>query len=227
MSTAAETWNAIYLSGAAMRWWPSEDVLRFISRRLTPGMRVLEVGCGNGANTWPLVEIGCKVVAVDASPVAIDMAQTYLHQRHLGGDSALFYPLALHQLELGWKNFDAIVDCRVSQHTPWSAHATTYRLYAELLKPGGWFFLLHLDRLTSDARRNDHLVTPGEHWTWDNIESGVYPNNGLVCMPPTRELCGVVSEAELKVVRVETSERMLPTEGLMCSHTALDAQKPA
>ena len=40
-----------------------------------PGERVLDVGCGDGALTEKLVEAGCRVVAIDASPNQVRAAR--------------------------------------------------------------------------------------------------------------------------------------------------------
>ncbi len=42
---------------------------------LTPGMRVLEVGCGPGVAARELVRRGHHVVAIDRSPTAIELAE--------------------------------------------------------------------------------------------------------------------------------------------------------
>ena len=41
------------------------------------GERILDVGCGDGPLTKKLVEMGCEVVAVDASPAMIEAAKPW------------------------------------------------------------------------------------------------------------------------------------------------------
>jgi trans-aconitate methyltransferase len=41
-----------------------------------PGERILDLGCGDGALTRKLVELGCEVVGVDSSPQQIEAART-------------------------------------------------------------------------------------------------------------------------------------------------------
>lgn len=231
-TTATETWDAIYRSGRAVRTWPSEDVVRFCARRLARGMRVLEAGCGNGANLWFLAREGYRTFGFDASLEAVYEAGA-LAQRHGVFDDVFVGQgwlgrLAADRQQLvqasGDEPFDAIIDCRASQHVPWSQHPAAYREYGALLRPGGWLFLLHLD----DQTRPDALAdgeTEGEDWTWDDIAEGVYPHNGLVCMPPRHLLrAAVVTSGELRVVRQEQLLRV--TSDGICAHTAIDAQKP-
>src|SRR5260221_11337299 len=52
------------------------------------GERVLDVGCGDGPLTKKLVELGCEVVGVDASPAMIEAAKALgLHARVTDGQA--------------------------------------------------------------------------------------------------------------------------------------------
>lgn len=219
LQSSAETWDAIYQSGRDVRTWPSEDVIRFCARRLTPGMRVLDAGCGNGANLWFLMQQRFDAVGVDASQVACEAAQQLVRKR--GQQSAVTLVAPLGRLGTWPAPFDAIIDCRASQHVPWTEHAAVYAEYYSLLKPGGWFFLLHLDQLTwPDAVQSSGKI---DAWTWENIDVGVYPGNGVVCMPTRMALRKVIRGAGFEVAREESLHRR--TGGTVCSHLAFDAQK--
>ena len=47
------------------------------------GERILDLGCGDGSLTRKLVELGCQVVGVDASPAMVAAAQVKLAEEHL------------------------------------------------------------------------------------------------------------------------------------------------
>lgn len=225
--TVAEIdWDALWKSGRPQRIWPSEDVVRFCARRLTPGMRVLEAGCGNGANLWFLQE-HYAVTGIDCSREALRQARELCAGR---GDP-FSPPITLDRRELGRiydpaqdaGQFDAVIDCRASQHMAWSQHGDVYADYRMLLKPGGWLFLLHLDDRTSDARQVAQR-TASEAWTWDDIaDGGVYAHNGLVCMPPALLLLGLVATAGFAVARAELLGRET-FDDRFCGHLAVDAQ---
>ncbi len=248
-TNTAETWDAIYKSGRAQRTWPSEDVIRFCARRLQPlrdalfvrdgsAPRVLEAGCGNGANLWFLGET-YTTVGADCSNIAVADAYELTSNRAS--------TVAIKQASLGTLRdngvdgiFDALIDCRASQHTPWSQHAAIYREYCELLRPGGWLFLLHLDDATVDAKVNEHLRMPGpvlkslgggvgdvwtaEPYTWSDIERGVYPRNGVCCMPPADALRRLMESVGLAVDRLELLRR--EADDLVCQPVAIDARRP-
>jgi trans-aconitate methyltransferase len=63
-----------------------------------PGERILDLGCGDGVLTRKLVDMGCEVVAVDASPAFVEAA------RKLGLDARVMYAeeLPFHE------EFDAV-----------------------------------------------------------------------------------------------------------------------
>lgn len=80
-----------------------------------PGERILDVGCGDGALTRKLVELGCEVVGVDASPAQIEAAcQSGLDARVTDCQAldfdhefdAVFSNAALHWM----KQADAVLD---------------------------------------------------------------------------------------------------------------------
>lgn len=45
---------------------------------ITPATRVLEIGCGEGGNLVPFLELGCSVAGVDLNPGKIEKAKAYL-----------------------------------------------------------------------------------------------------------------------------------------------------
>ena len=78
------------------------------------GERILDVGCGDGPLTKKLVEMGCKVVGVDASPAMIEAAKAMgLDARVMDGQTlqfegefdAVFSNAALHWM----KQADAVI----------------------------------------------------------------------------------------------------------------------
>ena len=60
---------------------------RFLTRFLTPGMRVLEVGAGPGRFTIQLAALGARVVVTDLSPVQLELNARYVAEA--GAESAV------------------------------------------------------------------------------------------------------------------------------------------
>ncbi len=95
--SASQTWDPVAYARNA----------RFVSDLATPvvellapqhGERILDLGCGDGALTKRLVDLGCEVVGVDSSPQQIEAA------RKLGLDARLMNIEELPFLE----EFDAV-----------------------------------------------------------------------------------------------------------------------
>lgn len=92
-----------------------------------PGERILDLGCGDGALTLKLVEMGCDVVGIDGSAEQIAAAQAHgLNARVMDGQALTFEP-----------EFDAVFS-NATLHWLKEADATIYGVW-RALKPGGRF----------------------------------------------------------------------------------------
>jgi SAM-dependent methyltransferase len=65
------------------------------AKRFAEYSRVLDLGCGIGADSLALVEAGCKVLAVDSDPVRLRMAE---------------HNLAVHGFQAGFHRLDILTD---------------------------------------------------------------------------------------------------------------------
>ena len=81
-------WDDIYRTRA---WgqYPGEDVIRFVQRQYGAApdrgrVRLLEVGCGAGANLWFMAREGFVVHGVERSPTAVQLAQERLDRECAG-----------------------------------------------------------------------------------------------------------------------------------------------
>ncbi|HOR47182.1 MAG TPA: class I SAM-dependent methyltransferase, partial [Caldisericia bacterium] len=52
---------------------PEQWFLDEAEKMYPDGLRVLDLGCGNGRNAVPLARMGCKVTGVDISKVALSL----------------------------------------------------------------------------------------------------------------------------------------------------------
>jgi SAM-dependent methyltransferase len=119
--------------------YPSEEVIRFVARGFysrpdRKDVRILDLGCGGGANTWFLAREGFDVVAIDGSPSAIEQAKILLGR---DGLSAEFVRGDVENLPFSTGIFDAIIDSNCIQHNRWNGIRKIYADVHGLLKPGG------------------------------------------------------------------------------------------
>lgn len=91
---------------------------------LEPGMRVLEVGCGQGHLTKALAERGVDIVGIDANPRAAEVAE-HSSVRHMRAEA----------LEFGDGSFDLVISVHAIEHIPELGKALAEM--SRVLVPGG------------------------------------------------------------------------------------------
>ena len=67
-------WNALYKSGKQMSIFPFSDLVSFVYRYTAPfeGMKVLDLGCGAGANIPLFKHLGADYHAIEQSEVIVE-----------------------------------------------------------------------------------------------------------------------------------------------------------
>ena len=95
---------------------------------LRPGLRVLEIGCGNGFFTEKYGRSGAEIIATDLSPDLIALAL-----RSYPGEKILYLPAAADKLPFPDQSFDAVVGNSVLHHLDL---APALRESFRLLRPG-------------------------------------------------------------------------------------------
>lgn len=115
---------------------------------LTPGLRVLELGCGPGLALLACARITSRVTGLDHSPVMLAQARARLAREGLA-DRVTLIQGGLDALP-GLGPFDRIVSLNVIQFLPDKPAA--YRALHTALAPGGLCLTTYQPRLESDAR---------------------------------------------------------------------------
>ena len=138
------SWNSMWDDVFASNEWgkyPAESLIRFIARnyykKVRKNIRILEVGCGPGANVWYFSREGFDSFGIDGSAVAIDKARARLQSENLKGS-----------LEVGdivnLPYADGLFDCVVDIECLYCNNVeNTSRILKEIhrvLKPGGQLF---------------------------------------------------------------------------------------
>jgi SAM-dependent methyltransferase len=102
--------------------------------RYAPGSRVLEPGCGTGAQTVQLAanNAGCEIFCVDRSPQSLESARRRVASRGLA--NARFEVADICELPFPDAHFDGLFLCFVLEHLPERARALAE--LRRVLKPG-------------------------------------------------------------------------------------------
>ena len=133
----------------AQRSYPNEALIQFVASRFfslsdvqRKQIRVLEVGCGTGANLWMMAKEGMQVHGLDSSATALDLAH-----HHLVGKwnvSAELKQGSFTDLPYDDSAFDAVVDVVSLQHLSLEDSRQSLIEISRVLKPGGEFFSYRL-----------------------------------------------------------------------------------
>lgn len=144
---------------AAQRMYPNEELLRFFGTYYFPmptderrKLRVLEVGCGSGANLWMIAREGFETHGLDLSSEALELCRTMLERwqttatlKH-GSMTAIEYPNAY---------FDIVVDVFSANCMHEKDFGTFLDEMARVIRPGGRFFSI------TPSKQNDSFRDPG------------------------------------------------------------------
>src|SRR6218665_3925654 len=140
-----EHWDEKF-RGRSWGRYPPEDLVRFMGRRFRAAdkgaVKVLEVGCGPGANLWFMHREGFAVHGIDISPTAIAIANARLANENAGIPSPAADLRVGHFARLPWPDghFDLVVDIFALYANTTDVIGQTLAEIARVLKPVALFF---------------------------------------------------------------------------------------
>jgi ubiquinone/menaquinone biosynthesis C-methylase UbiE len=146
MSTVRDWYQASYAADglSAQRRYPNEEFLRFLGRRffaVDPAQRskikILELGCGSGANLWAIAREGFDAYGLDLSDEAIKLCKLMLDS---WGVKAELTAGSMSDMPYAAVMFDAVADIFSAYCLNEAGFATCLDEVARVTKPGGYFF---------------------------------------------------------------------------------------
>ncbi len=137
-NSSASYWDGVYradsLQGLIYQMRQAAVLDNVAATQLSPGARVLEIGCGAGHLTVELARQGLRVDAVDASPAMVDVSASRIAQAGLR-ESVAVGAADVHALPFESSRFDLVVAVGV---IPWlHSPGEAVREMARVLRPGG------------------------------------------------------------------------------------------
>lgn len=137
-------WEEIF---STREWgkYPPEELIRFVARNYYSApsrdqVRLLELGCGTGANIWFMAREGFAAHGVDGSVSAVQKAAKRLQDENLKAELQVGDIAHAKSLFASSVPFDAIVDVCCLQHNRLQIVDQVIADCWEILKPGGKFF---------------------------------------------------------------------------------------
>ena len=207
---AADQWDEHYATEAGARYWPSEELVRWISNKKFG--RALDVGAGTGSNLRLLKQHAREITAAEPNAEARRVMSVIFDSI----EGLRITDAALPEFLFDDGAFDLVVDVQTSQHLSWSEHPVAYSEYWRVLKPGAMLWLFHADA-GMDA---ETMCEPP--WDWSHVS--LFPSIDLFCLPSAEALEGVVRDAGFEIVERRGLVRTYPDERV-ASYTIVAGRK--
>jgi cyclopropane fatty-acyl-phospholipid synthase-like methyltransferase len=198
---------------SAQRFYPNEELLRFLGRHYFPlpperrrDTRILETGCGSGANLWMIAREGFDAHGIDLSAEGIGLCEKMLAHWQTAATlkvadmTAIPYPGGY---------FDVVLDVFSSYCLGEAGFALFLDEVARLVRAGGRFFS-YAPSKASDAFRNPGTARFLDASTLDGIhrDDSAYAGNRYPFRFSTiEEYTAALGERGLRVAECETVSR--------------------
>jgi cyclopropane fatty-acyl-phospholipid synthase-like methyltransferase len=219
------------LSFAAQRMYPNEELLRFLGSYYFPlphqdrqQLRILEVGCGSGANLWMIAREGFEAHGIDLSAEALVLCRQMLEK---WGTAATLKHTSMTHLDYPDGFFDVLVDVFSGYCLTEADFALFLDEASRLLKPGGRLFAY------TPSKNNDSFKNPGpSQWldasTLDGLRRETSPFFGQTYpfrFTEPEELQSLLEARGFAVSRNERIGRTYRNRAEYFEFTSLHAQK--
>jgi SAM-dependent methyltransferase len=195
MATVTKAWDDLYASGQHISVWPWSDVVSLVMRHARPpspstNFRVIELGCGVGANIPFFSALGVDYHGIDASPTAITRLRDvfpHLAEKLMVGDFTASWPVD--------GEFDLVVDRAAITHNDMAGITCTFAEIRRRVKRGGQLVCVDLfSAASSEAGAGE----PGpEKGTRVNFSAGPLAGTGLAHFFDETELRRLLAGFEL------------------------------
>ena len=202
-------WDNCYADNTQLSVWPWSDIVSLVNRhckqQITGGGRVLEYGCGAGANIPFFRALGIDYSAIEGSPTIVKQ----LHERYPDlvdkirvGDFTQEQPFAC--------DFDIVIDRAALTHNTTKAIRSALKIAYDSLKLGGifigsdWFGKKHTDFFGGEQSEDE--------FTRKNYTKGQFVGVGHVHFSDEPHLRDLFSKFEIIFMEEKLFQRHEPKD---------------
>ncbi len=143
-----------------------EEWLDLLERRVEPGSKILDLGCGCGVPVARRLATRYAVTGVDISPVQIARARELV-------PAATFVCADMASLQLPDESFAAVACLYAIIHLPLEEQPVLLRSIWRWLRPGG-IFLATVGHRAWTGREKDWLGVDGGDMWWSHADTDTY-----------------------------------------------------
>lgn len=198
------TWEEIHKS---QEWgkYPSEDIIRFVARNYynkeRKNIKILDFGCGAGANTWYLAREGFDTYAFDGSVSAVKKAKAYLAKENLEAHFEV-----ADALDISYENnfFDCIIDSAVVYANTIKNITDMYKKIYDLLVPAGKLFATGLFTPNTAGYGTGILL---EKNTFKDLTEGALAGRGTVHFFEKEEILELLDSIGFHNINIDVTKR--------------------
>jgi len=200
MTFSAE-WDQRFRTNQNISVWPWSDLVSYVNRYARPAdgyTRVLELGCGAGANIPFFTSLAVDYFAIEGSASIVARlhdAHPGLRGRIVAGDFTQALPFA--------GLFDLVIDRSAVTHNTTDAISRTLAMIFDRLRPGGkfigidWFSSAHQDAQNGDAM---------DAHTRANFRNGQFAGVGAVHFSDQHHLIDLLTRAGFRIDLLEKKD---------------------
>ncbi len=218
--TFSQEWDAVYKTNAHMSIWPWSDLVSYVMRYARPsgqGCRVLELGCGAGANIPFLKSLNVEYYGIEGSHTVVsNLWERFpsLKNNIIVGDFTK---------EIQFSDFDMVVDRSSLTHNTTKAIKRCLSFVYSKLKPGGkfvgidWFSTLH-----SDYKAGVAMEDP---YTRGNYTQGQAAGVGHIHFSDKEHLKDLFRSFTIEIMEHKIIKREIPEDNHVFASWNLIAKK--
>jgi cyclopropane fatty-acyl-phospholipid synthase-like methyltransferase len=221
MKTFDQEWNRVHQS---KNWgkYPAEEVIRFVFRNFSTNdrhkIKILDLGCGQGANCWFLARENFNFFALDGSYSATVKCKNLVAT--ITNPQGRIFQADLGKLPFKNNSFDAIIDAAAISANSTNNIKLILKEAKRLLTTGGKFLSTGLfDCKTTGYQTGKQL----EANTYRNLTAGPLSRIGTIHFFTRNEIDRLWKQAGFKDLKIDSLTRTDNNEQLRVSYFMVEA----
>jgi SAM-dependent methyltransferase len=206
--TFSQEWDAAYKKGGQMSIWPWSDLVSMVMRHARPSgasYRIVELGCGAGANVPFFLSLQAEYYAIEGSAHMVTrLKERYpqIAERIVAGDFTAGIPFA--------DSFDLVVDRSSLTHNSTKSIQQCLKNALDKLKPGGVF--IGIDWFSTEHSEMGYGEVADDEHTRTNFKEGQFAHVGKVHFSDESHLRFLLADFNVEVLEHKSVDRREPAD---------------